>query len=181
MKSKEFITEEKWGVFRKGGSIGDKKSDKPLHTFDTKEEAKAKAASMRKTLSVGERKHYGMGYSFKKINEDSWGVFQAGKALGGGPSKMDLALYTFDTKDEAADKAESLSKKGKSYSFRQINESTETPYDHLIGKYTHIMKGGVRYPGRIDKIIKTDSGYMALATYNNEPGSMFRKHVDNIE
>jgi hypothetical protein len=61
---------EKWGVFRKGGSIGDKKNDKPIKTFDSKEEAKEDAARRRKSLSKGEKAYYGLGYTVKQIKKE---------------------------------------------------------------------------------------------------------------
>ena len=59
----------KYGVFSKGGSIGSDPEHlrKPVKVFDTPEEAKEYAKRMRKLLSPGERKYYGLGYVTKKI------------------------------------------------------------------------------------------------------------------
>lgn len=63
----------------------------------------------------------------------------------------------------------------KSKDFIKENES---PYSHLIGKYTAILRGGVRYPGTVDKIVQGPNGYKARAVYSNEPGSYFYKEID---
>ena len=60
---------EKWGVYMKGGSIGGKKDDSPVKTFDNRPDAMADAKRRRKGLSAGEKGYYKMGYSVKKINE----------------------------------------------------------------------------------------------------------------
>jgi hypothetical protein len=60
----------KYGVFRKGGSIGGDNS-KPVKTFDSKEEAKAYAQDRRKGLSQGERGYYRMSYVVKPIKNIS--------------------------------------------------------------------------------------------------------------
>ena len=62
---------EKWGVFSKGGSIGGPKNNKPIKTFNNRPDAMADAKFRRKGLSKGEKSYYGMGYSVKKINEDT--------------------------------------------------------------------------------------------------------------
>lgn len=70
----------KYGVFRKGGSIGSDNTQ-PLKTFDTKEEAVADARRRRSGLSKGERGYYGMGYVVKPIRgvtEDDVDDFVAG-------------------------------------------------------------------------------------------------------
>ena len=61
-KSKKYF-----GVFQKGGSIGQGK-DKPLYSFVDKEEAKQKAKRLRQTLTPGEKSYYGMGYIVKPTN-----------------------------------------------------------------------------------------------------------------
>ena len=61
-KSKKYF-----GVFQKGGSIGQGK-DKPLYSFVDKEEAKQKAKRLRQTLTPGEKSYYGMGYIVKTNN-----------------------------------------------------------------------------------------------------------------
>ena len=63
--------EEKFGVYRKGGSIGEKPSTEPHKTFDSAEEAKAHAKSMNKVLSPGEKKYYGIKYHVKPIKEEN--------------------------------------------------------------------------------------------------------------
>lgn len=63
------LKEGKFGVFMKGGSIGGKKDDKPSATYDSKEEADAKAKRMNAILSPGEKGYYGMKYYVKQIEE----------------------------------------------------------------------------------------------------------------
>ncbi len=58
-----------YGVYRIGGSIGEN-SNNSVAEFkgpNAKAEAKAKAASLRKGLSKGERSYYKMSYTFKEI------------------------------------------------------------------------------------------------------------------
>ena len=63
------VNEEKkyFGVFQKGGSIGQGK-DEPLHSFVDKEEAKQKAKRLRQTLTPGEKSYYRMGYIVRPTN-----------------------------------------------------------------------------------------------------------------
>ena len=63
------VNEEKkyFGVFKKGGSIGQGK-DEPLHSFVDKEEAKQKAKRLRQTLTPGEKSYYRMGYIVRPTN-----------------------------------------------------------------------------------------------------------------
>ena len=65
----ESLNEEKkyFGVFQKGGSIGQGK-DEPLHSFVDKEEAKQKAKRLRQTLTPGEKSYYRMGYIVRPTN-----------------------------------------------------------------------------------------------------------------
>ena len=60
---------ENYGVFRKGGSIGEKRDDKPIKVFTSKEEAKEYAKRMRKLLSPGEKKYYRLGFFVKPFKE----------------------------------------------------------------------------------------------------------------
>ena len=72
----------KYGVFRKGGSIGGDNT-KPVKTFDSKEEAMAFAKERRAGLSKGERGYYRMGYVVKAIKgvAEGWDdMIKAGKA-----------------------------------------------------------------------------------------------------
>jgi len=62
--------EEAYGVYRKGGSIGEKPSKEPHKTFDSAEEAKSHAKGMNKQLSPGEKKYYGIKYHVKSIKEE---------------------------------------------------------------------------------------------------------------
>ena len=66
LKESKNITEGKkyFGVFRKGGSIG-QGNDKPLYSFVDKEEAKQRAKRLRQSLSPGEKSYYGIGYIVK--------------------------------------------------------------------------------------------------------------------
>ena len=59
----------KYGVFAKGGSIGDHNNSKPYRVFDTKEEAIACARRYRSQLTPGERGYYKMGFVTKAIKE----------------------------------------------------------------------------------------------------------------
>lgn len=63
--------EEQWGVFMTGGSIGDKKDKKPMKVFDNKADAKAKAKSLKKGLSPGERDYYTIKFVVKQLNEQA--------------------------------------------------------------------------------------------------------------
>ena len=69
------MEEESYGVYRKGGSIGERdKSDHPKHgkltkTFDSADEAKSHAKGMNKVLSPGEKTYYRMKYHVKAIKE----------------------------------------------------------------------------------------------------------------
>jgi hypothetical protein len=59
----------KFGVFKSGGSIGEKNTGKPVKTFATKEEAVAYAKRMNQQLSKGEKEHYKLNYKAKAISE----------------------------------------------------------------------------------------------------------------
>ena len=67
-ESEELV--EKFGVFRKGGSIGDKKQATPVKVHDTAEDAKAHAKRLNKLLSPGEKNYYGMKYHAKPVSEE---------------------------------------------------------------------------------------------------------------
>lgn len=58
------MEENNYGVFQKGGSIGS--HDYFICTGLTKEDAKLKAARLRKMLTPGERYYYGITYLVKK-------------------------------------------------------------------------------------------------------------------
>jgi len=69
-ETSDYMNEESkkyFGVFQKGGSIGQGK-DEPLYSFVDKEEAKQKAKRLRQTLTPGEKSYYGMGYIVKPTN-----------------------------------------------------------------------------------------------------------------
>jgi hypothetical protein len=55
----------KYGVYKRGGSIGERKG--LIKTFDTKEEAQEYAKRQRRHLSPGERKYYKLGYNVKPV------------------------------------------------------------------------------------------------------------------
>jgi hypothetical protein len=55
----------KYGVYKRGGSIGERKG--LIKTFDTKEEAQEYAKRQRRHLSPGERKYYKLGYTVKAV------------------------------------------------------------------------------------------------------------------
>jgi hypothetical protein len=58
----------KYGVFSKGGSVGDQKwKNDPIKTFDNKEKAIAFAKHRRASLSKGEKAYYRMSYVVKPI------------------------------------------------------------------------------------------------------------------
>lgn len=67
-ESEELV--EKFGVFRKGGSIGDNKQATPVKVHDTAEDAKAHAKRLNKLLSPGEKNYYGMKYHTKQVSEE---------------------------------------------------------------------------------------------------------------
>lgn len=70
-------TKRHFGVFMKGGSIGEhRETDHPKHgklssTHDSEEEAKEKAKRMNGYLSEGEKKYYGIKYHVKPMEEGS--------------------------------------------------------------------------------------------------------------
>lgn len=66
-KLKEEIEEEKYLVIRKGGSVGEKPSQKE---FNSKEEAKEYAKRMNKQLSSGEKSYYKIKYII--VSKDSY-------------------------------------------------------------------------------------------------------------
>lgn len=55
----------RYGVYKRGGSIGERKG--LIKTFDTKEEAQEYAKRQRRHLSPGERKYYKLGYTVKAV------------------------------------------------------------------------------------------------------------------
>jgi hypothetical protein len=59
----------RYGVFSKGGSIGQNSNKPPVKMFSNADEAKEYAKRMRAALSPGERNNYGMSYIVKKVNE----------------------------------------------------------------------------------------------------------------
>ena len=66
---------EEYGLYRKGGSVGEK-DDHPRHgklisKHATPEEAKGEAKAHNKTLSAGEKKYYRMKYHVKPMKEET--------------------------------------------------------------------------------------------------------------
>lgn len=66
----------KYGVYRRGGSLGSRGG--LIKTFDTKEEAQEYAKRQRKHLTPGERSYYKMGYNVKPVKpgeqiDEGWG------------------------------------------------------------------------------------------------------------
>ena len=68
-ESEELV--EKFGVFRKGGSIGDNKKATPVKVHDNEQDAKDHAKRLNKLLSPGEKNYYGMKYHSKPVSEGS--------------------------------------------------------------------------------------------------------------
>lgn len=61
---------EKFGVFRKGGSIGNKNNEEnPVAEFDNEDDAKQKAKRLNALLSPGEKTYYGIKYYVKNLEE----------------------------------------------------------------------------------------------------------------
>lgn len=58
----------KYGVYRRGGSLGSRAG--LIKTFDTKEEAQEYAKRQRKHLTPGERSYYKMGYTVKAVKDE---------------------------------------------------------------------------------------------------------------
>lgn len=56
-----------YGVYRKGGSIGEQLNHTPIRTADTKQEANEIAKRLRKQLTPGEKQYYKMGYVVREI------------------------------------------------------------------------------------------------------------------
>ena len=65
-----------FGVYRTGGSIGEKRTD-PVKTFPTQEEAKAFAERRNAQLTQGEKGYYKMKYIVKQMNSFQNGVAKA--------------------------------------------------------------------------------------------------------
>jgi len=61
--------DEAHGVFRKGGSIGEKRPTGAIKVHDNPEDAAAHAKRLNKQLSPGEKKYYGIKYHVKPIKE----------------------------------------------------------------------------------------------------------------
>ena len=61
---------EAFGVYRKGGSIGEKPSNEPHKTFDTKDEARNHARGMNRQLSPGEKKYYRIKYLVRPLQKE---------------------------------------------------------------------------------------------------------------
>ena len=57
----------KFGVFSKGGPIGQSAS-RLIDSFISKDDAKLKAKGLNASLSVGEKKYYGMGYVVRVVS-----------------------------------------------------------------------------------------------------------------
>ena len=70
-------TDKSWGVFLRGGSIGDSGGTTLPEsggivlksTFDSQDDAKAYAKRRNKRLSSGEKKHYGMRYLVRDLDK----------------------------------------------------------------------------------------------------------------
>ena len=60
---------KKFGVYRTGGSIGEKKTGKPIKSFATKQEAADHAKALNAGLSKGEKEYYKLKYTVKAISE----------------------------------------------------------------------------------------------------------------
>lgn len=63
------LDEEGHGVFLKGGSVGEKRSGKPVEVHKNIDDAKAQAKRLNKLLSPGEKQHYGLKYHVKPVAE----------------------------------------------------------------------------------------------------------------
>ena len=63
------LDEEGHGVFLKGGSVGEKRSGKPVEVHSNIDDAKAQAKRLNKLLSPGEKQHYGLKYHVKPVTE----------------------------------------------------------------------------------------------------------------
>lgn len=62
--------DESHGVFRKGGSVGDVNTGKPIKVHDNVEDAKKHAARLNAALSPGEKNYYKIKYHVKPFNEE---------------------------------------------------------------------------------------------------------------
>lgn len=68
--SEETDLDEGHGVFRKGGSIGEKPSTKPIKIHDNIEDAKKQAKNFNDQLSAGEKGVYKIKYHVKPVSEE---------------------------------------------------------------------------------------------------------------
>jgi hypothetical protein len=60
---------KKFGVYKTGGSVGEKNTGKPIKSFATKQEAADHAKSLNAGLSKGEKESYKIKYTVKSISE----------------------------------------------------------------------------------------------------------------
>ena len=95
---------KKFGVYRTGGSIGEKKTGKPIKSFATKQEAADHAKALNAGLSKGEKEYYKLKYTVKAISE----VAEAAKPdfldmdKDGDKEKVDESLVVQADGEEAA-------------------------------------------------------------------------------
>jgi len=114
---------KKFGVYRTGGSIGEKKTGKPIKSFATKQEAADHAKALNAGLSKGEKEYYKLKYTVKAISE----VAEAAK-----PDFLDM--------DKDGDKKEPMKKAVKDK--ENVDERTDpnkfrnlkAEYEKLTGK-----------------------------------------------
>lgn len=67
--SDEENLDEGHGVYRKGGSIGNKNTGEPIKVHDNIGDAKMHAKRLNSQLSTGEKKYYGIKYYVKQVDE----------------------------------------------------------------------------------------------------------------
>lgn len=67
--NEEADLDEGHGVFLKGGSVGEKRSGKPVQVHANIDDAKAQAKRLNKLLSPGEKQGYGLKYHVKPVEE----------------------------------------------------------------------------------------------------------------
>lgn len=68
-KTKESQIAEGHGVFLSGGSVGEKRSGKPVEVHKNIDDAKAQAKRLNKLLSPGEKQNYRLKYHVKPVEE----------------------------------------------------------------------------------------------------------------
>jgi len=172
-KMQEADLDEAHGVFRKGGSIGEKKSKDPIKVHDNAEDAKAHAKRLNAQLSQGEKKYYGIKYHVKPIQE-GFAVLEyheEAEHIDENERVMKDGYYVANHKQEIThDKPFNDSKSAISHANKGENK---TGYVHRVTK----VKGG-----KVDKQWEYNGGHMdgGWEHFSDFKGDPAHQHFRNI-